>query len=144
MQTLTVEGFSELEQRINAWSHLRFSSLLQSLAGLVESQTRTRLADEQTSPDGNPWPQWSAKYAKTRHRHHKLLQNTGHLIESIHARLQGDTAVIGTNLRYAKSQQFGSRRQRLPARAFLGISRDNEHDLQALVDDWVASQVTKH
>ena len=144
MATITIDGLGSLTQCLQHWARLHYSELLQHLSALVESQTRTRLADEQTSPDGDPWPKWSPQYTKTRHRHHQLLQNTGHLIESIHARLQGDTAIVGTNVRYAKAQQFGSRRQRLPARAFLGISRDNQHALQALVDDWVASQVTKH
>ena len=144
MQTITIEGLNELEHSIKAWSKLHFSSLLQGLAGLVESQTRTRIVDEQTAPTGAAWPTWSPRYAKTRHGNHRLLQNTGHLLESLHARLQGNSAVVGTNLSYAKAQQEGNRQHHLPARAFLGVSQDNQQDLQALVDDWMTKQLVRH
>ena len=144
MQTVTIEGLDTLYGKLQSWTSLHYRDLLQGLASLVESQTRERLADEHTSPGGMPWPKWSFRYAKTRHSHHKLLQNTGHLIESIHARIEGNTAVIGTNVRYAQSQQEGNRQQHIPARKFLGVGTENQQDLQTMVDTWVAQQVTKH
>ena len=144
MQTITIEGLDAVNHKLKAWASLRYSGLLEGLAGLVENQTKTRIADEQISPDGQAWPQWSSRYAKTRHGSHRLLQNTGHLFESIHAKLIGQRAVIGTNLTYAKAQQDGNSAHHLPARAFLGVSQDNTQELQQLVDTWISEQFTKH
>ncbi|MBU2713731.1 phage virion morphogenesis protein [Zooshikella sp. WH53] len=64
--------------------------LLDTLGATVESQTRRRIEEEQTAPDGSPWPTWSSGYAATRHGNQSLLQNEGHLVDSLHSSVWGD------------------------------------------------------
>ncbi len=63
--------------------------------------------------------------------------------------ITGDDVEVGSNLVYAAAHQFGldmtvvsnKRRITIPARAYLGISLENEEDLVALVDDFVDRQL---
>ncbi|MBL4870543.1 MAG: phage virion morphogenesis protein, partial [Robiginitomaculum sp.] len=107
-----------------------------AVAGSVESQTKRRISDEKTSPDGDPWAAWSAAYAGTRHSGHSLLQGEGDLLDGIFSEQRGDKAVVGSNEVYAAIHQFGGKAGRnksidIPARPFLGISEENEADIMA-------------
>ena len=59
------------------------AELLESIGAVAESQTRRRISDEKTAPDGTPWAPWSTDYAKTRHGNQSLLQGDGDLLDSI-------------------------------------------------------------
>lgn len=109
------------------------------IAALISSQTRRRINREKSEPEtGAKWPQWSEKYAKTRHRNQSLLISTGHLRDSIFSRKNSrDSISIGTNLFYAKFLQEGT--QIMPKRPFLGLSRRN----QAAIERHVSSQIKK-
>ena len=101
------------------------SELLSSVAAEVESQTRQRIESERESPDGRPWREWSAAYAKTRHANHALLQNTGHMLDSIVHDVQSHEAAVGTGMEYAARQHA--------MRPFLGVSRDNLAELERVL-----------
>lgn len=81
--------------------------LLDALGGIVESQTRRRIADEKTSPDGSPWVEWSSAYAKTRHGNQSLLQGDGDLLDSIQYVVQRNQVRVGSPLAYAPTIQDG-------------------------------------
>ncbi len=81
--------------------------LLDALGGIVESQTRRRIADEKTSPDGSAWDDWSSSYAKTRHGNQSLLRGDGDLLDSIEYQVQRDQVRIGSPLAYAGVHQDG-------------------------------------
>lgn len=102
---------------------------------LIEDQTKLRIADEKTAPDGSPWPAWSEAYAETRKPHHSLLVDQGNpgLLESITNYTTGMQAVVGTNLVYGRVHQFGSEDGALPAREYLGLSADNRTAIEELV-----------
>lgn len=93
---------------LGAWDRRGF---LESMGAEVESQTRRRLNQPRGSevgPDGMPWPAWSDEYEETRHSNHKMLQDSGRLLDSITYRLAGSDGVqIGTNLLYASAHQHG-------------------------------------
>ncbi|MFA0026812.1 phage morphogenesis protein, partial [Vibrio sp. 10N.261.49.A5] len=55
--TQELERYQQLLETLSDPKHK--VELLDSLGGIVESQTRRRIADEKTAPDGSPWPGWS-------------------------------------------------------------------------------------
>lgn len=105
------------------------------IGALIEDQTKLRIADEKTAPDGSAWAAWSTAYAMTRKPHHSLLVDRGNpgLLESIQNYTTGMQAVVGTNLIYGAIHQFGSEDGALPAREYLGLSSDNRDVIEELV-----------
>ena len=81
--------------------------LLHTLGALVETQTRKRISDEKTSPDGSAWDDWSPQYASTRHGNQSLLQGDGDLLDSIQSVVVGSKVHIGSPLAYAAVHQEG-------------------------------------
>lgn len=84
--TQELERYQQLLETLSDPKHK--VELLDSLGGIVESQTRRRIADEKTSPDGQRWDDWSSSYAKTRHGNQSLLQADGDLLDSIQYQVQ--------------------------------------------------------
>lgn len=129
-----LSGLSRLEGRIKRLTNLDRHRLLETMGGVVESQTRRRIETEKESPDGKSWDDWSPRYAKTRHGGHTLLMNEGDLHDSIQFLVTGGAVEIGSNLIYAAPQQFGLEERNIPDRPFLGISADNGAELEHTVD----------
>lgn len=105
--------------------------LLAGVGAVVESQTRRRITDEKSDPDGKPWQSWSPRYAATRPPGKSLLQSEGQLLDSIQAFVDDDSVSVGSNLIYARAQQKGNPDANLPARGYLGLSEQNMEELQA-------------
>ena len=78
-----------------------------TVAAVVESQTRRRIQEEKEAPDGTPWADWSPGYAETRHSGQSLLQGESELLDTIFGEQRGDDAVVGSPLIYAAIQQDG-------------------------------------
>ena len=127
--------FSALNTRLEKLANPNLGELSSLLAAEGESQTRRRISEEKSSPDGTAWDVWSSPYAKTRHSGHSLLENEGDLVDSIVSSADGIEAIWGSNLVYAAAQNFGYKN--LPAREFLGLSEENRHDMTAIIDDWL-------
>jgi phage virion morphogenesis protein len=119
-------------------------ALMEAIGAEGETQTRRRLRTEKTAPDGTAWPDWSPGYAATRHGGHSLLMGKGHLEDSITSDAGADGVTWGSNLVQAAVHQAGAdfstikghRRVKIPARPYLGLSAENEADMQAVLDDW--------
>jgi phage virion morphogenesis protein len=124
-----------LSARLNELANLDYGSLLEGLGAEVESQTRRRIGQERTSPDGDPWVPWSERYARTRHAGQNLLQGEGDLLDSIAYQVGANEVEIGSPLIYAGVHQEGW--EDIPAREHLGLSPENEADLAALIDDFI-------
>lgn len=120
--------------------------LLEVLGAEVESQTRRRLAEEKTGPDGKAWPAWSDAYAATRHGGHSLLEDEGHLRDSIQFLVHPDEVEIGTNLVYGAIHQWGGAgvgKPGLPERPYLGVSDENAADLEAVLSRFVSGALER-
>jgi len=121
--------------------------VLEALGAEVESQARRRIADEKTSPNGEPWKPWAERYAKTRHGGQSLLQGEGSLLDSIESAVSGDILEVGTRLVYGPLHQFGGTGDMPPgpreveAREFLGVSEANEADLNRILDEYFDVQL---
>ena len=123
--------------------------LAYELGSLIEDQTKLRISDQKSAPDGTPWAPWSAAYDDSRnHAKHSLLVGEGNpgLLESIQNYTTGAQAVVGTPLIYGAIHQFGSPDTArnpdapagavgsgIPARPYLGLSADNRAAIEALV-----------
>lgn len=118
------------------------SRLLDVVGSEIESQTRRRIAEEKKAPGGEAWAPWSEEYAARRPSRGGILELEGHLLDSITYEV-GDAAVeVGSNLAYARRHQEGDEDDGgMPARPFVGLSAENERDLQRLVVDWLDREV---
>lgn len=122
--------------------------LIDALGTEVTSQTQRRIGQEKSDPSGTPWREWSRGYASSRHgsgNHgahagqlresggHSLLELSGHLLQSIRHQASDDSVSVGSDLVYARRQNF--------ARQFMGLSRENESDLEEIMHDLVGSHL---
>lgn len=129
--------------------------LLDSLARLVQEQTRQRIEVDKTAPDGTPW--------KPNRAGSSILFDTGRLADSIDYVVENDErAIIGSGLVYAQIHQTGGTikpkngkalkfwfvaggfvefaivsQVTIPARPYLGLSADNSIELQAVTGDFL-------
>ncbi len=103
-----LDGLSHISDYINA-AHSPSSQrhLLNLVGAEVESQTRRRISEEKTAPDGSPWAAWSEQYAKHRSGNNSLLDSSGQMLNSITYQVQGDSVHIGSNLLYVAMHQKG-------------------------------------
>lgn len=117
---------------------------LEIMGGVAESAARRRLAEDKEGPDATPWPEWSPKYAETRHENQSLLMGEGHLVDSLHAEVVcDDMALVGSPLVYAAIHQFGGEPVGMghPERPYLGLSGEDELDLMAAIQDFVGGRL---
>ena len=82
---------------------------------------------------GKPWTPLkdSTKKQKAKKGYKKILQNRGHLAESIDFEASKNKLVLGTNVEYAAIHQFGgnagkNHSAKIPARPFLPIDENRE------------------
>jgi phage virion morphogenesis protein len=137
-------GIERLARRIGKLASAQRGELLDAIGFEVENQTRRRISDEKRAPDGTPWPDWSPRYAQTRHGGHSLLQGEDDLLDSIQYLVRGDQVEVGSNLVYAAIHQFGGAEvgMPIPARPYLGVSPENEADILAVVEDYLDQVLT--
>lgn len=135
--TLDIRELGALNAQLARLSALDLDGLTADLALQGESQTRRRISEEKTGPDGDAWPEWSDRYAATRHGGQSLLESEGHLIASLESGADADTAWWGSDLVYAATHQFGDPARNIPARPYLGISPQNKRELADRVDHWL-------
>ncbi len=133
-QTVSTQDLQKTTDFLNSMAGMINIDVLEGkAAAVIESQTRRRISDEKTDPDGKAWADWSPAYAKTRHGGHSLLQNTGSLLDDIFHDKQGGNWVVGSSLIYAAIQDQGGDEAAghadIPARRFVGLSVDNTEEL---------------
>lgn len=123
--------------------------LMTDIASIGETQTRRRIEEEKTAPDGTPW--------KPNHEGTSILMQSGqHLLASLAWTASADQAEWGATWEYAHVHQDGAvivpkdakalffsvggkpvtaKKVTIPARPFLGISSENEREIIELVTD---------
>lgn len=125
------------------------SALMEEIAALGESQTRRRILDEKTAPDGTPWP--------PNREGTPILHRSGqHLLASIAFASSAEEATWGASWEFAHIHQDGAtitakssralafesgggkrfaRKVTIPARPFVGLSNENRSEIAELVSD---------
>jgi len=131
---IDVTSLAQARQRLEAFvDGIRPADIMGPVAAIIESQTRRRISEDKTAPDGTPWADWSPAYAKTRGKGKSLLESGGYLLDSIFGEKRGDEAIIGSNRVYAAIHQFGSEDETVPARPYLGLEGEDADDVLDLV-----------
>lgn len=132
-------GVNALAKRVAKIGELDRFRLLDAVGATVESQTRRRIGEDKEGPDGAPWPDWSDRYAKSRHGNQSLLESEGYLLASLGyaVSLGAGQVEVGSNLVYAATQQFGDDKRNIPERPYLGLSSDDEDEVDAVVRDFL-------
>ena len=139
--SVEAKGFSRLDLLIGRLMDPYWDPLLDSIGALVVSQTEERIVRTKAAPDGTKWPELSPDYAKRKKKGGGILELSGDLRDSLVHLVTGKTSVaIGTNLIYGATHQFGDPRRNIPQREFLGISPENEAQINGLIDEWFAQQ----
>ena len=137
-------AFSKL---VRAGTNLR--PVLTSIGEAMVESTKLRFRDSQ-APDGGRWPALSpVTIALRRQGSSKPLLDTGRLRNSIARAVGVRDVVIGTNVIYAGTHQFGARKGQygrtkrnspipwgnVPARPFLGMSLGDKAEILTILRD---------
>jgi phage virion morphogenesis protein len=139
---IDARGFAGPEAALAKLAPLKEAKLLDGLARLIQQQTRTRIEEEKTSPDG---ARWKANTQGT-----PTLYQSGALSRSIDYAVTGSQVIVGSGLVYSAIHQYGGtivprdadalafmignafvRVQKvvMPARPYLGVSNDNASEI---------------
>ena len=113
---------------------LRFKQIPKAVGQEIVNQTVRRIAVEKESPEGKPWQPLSNSYLNWKKTVSSggILELYGHLRDSITYKEKILGVDVGTNLEYAGKHQFGDG---VPERKFLGISSQNERDIQRIIEN---------
>lgn len=125
------------------------TELMSAIGALGESQTRRRISDEKTAPDGTPWLE-NVEGTSI------LVQTGQHLLASITWSSSANEAEWGSTWEWAHVHQEGmtivprnanalvftiggktihAKQVTIPARQFLGLSEDNRQEIIDVVTD---------
>ena len=133
---IDLSGLRLIQRRLDALGGFDAHALLDVIGATVESQTRRRISEEKSAPDGAAWPDWSEEYAATRHGKNSLLEGEGDLIGSLDHQVAGNEVEVGSNLIYAAPHQFGFEKRNIPARPYLGLGPGDEAELEEDILAW--------
>ena len=151
---ITVDGLDEALQALRPIFDFEPLALMTAIGAIGESQTRRRISEEKTAPDGSAW--------KENLKGTSILNETGqHLLYSIAWTASADEAVWGAAWEYAHVHQDGAvikpkdaerlavpkaafgggpgfvrpKQVEVPARPFVGLSEANRQEIIDLVSD---------
>lgn len=139
---INLAGLLPAKRALDRLSRADTRKLLDVLGSEQESQTRRRITDEKTDPEGGAWDEWSEAYAARRPDKGGLLDLDGDLADSITYIVGDDVVEVGSNLVYAHRHQVGDDEDGgIPARPYLGVSEENLDDLGDLVVVFLAKEL---
>ena len=154
-------GLEPIQARLRAAAAAtqNLEPMLSEMGEAVVESTRLRFTDGK-GPDGNKWAPLSAATLLRRRKKGKGAQpllDTGRLRNSITKRVEPRSVWIGTNVVYARTHQFGAAKGafgtgkyktrkgsfpipwgNIPARPFLGFSRDDQAEIVAIIQRRIA------
>jgi phage virion morphogenesis protein len=116
---------------------------MQDIGELMIESTRQRFTSKQ-GPDGSPWP-------NKNNLPDLLVGESKTLRRDFSYRARGDSLVMGTNVRYARTHQEGAARGAfrssssgmplpwgdIPARPFMGFSDDDRANIRQILEDHI-------
>ncbi len=151
--SISIAGWQEIDQRLTQFAQHERVSLLKDIGVEMEAQTRERI-DESKAPDGSAWTPWAEateKYVRRYARGSRMLRRSGsgggRLYERIASTVRGgDAVIVGVDVPYGEIHQEGGNagrglRVRIPARPYLGTSKENEQEIQSLIREWVQERL---
>lgn len=152
-------NFQSLQRLLQRLENIDESALLLPIAAIGEMQTRRRIEEEKTAPDGTKWPPNRAGTPT-------LLQTGEHLRDSIAHSVSGSEAEWGSSWKYAHVHQEGmtikpanggalkfwfvnsgftefvvAKQVTIPKREFVGISTENGEEIEMIVVDYLGNLI---
>ena len=92
--------------------------------------------DWQESPEGELWEMLDPKYqARKKKNADKILQLEGYMFGTLAYNTHSEGLELGSGRDQAASMQFGDDDRNIPARPFLGVSRDDEWMILDILHD---------
>lgn len=153
-----VSSLASARAQLDRLRSFRLSDGARLLAPILESQTRRRIMDEKSAPDGAAWKP-NLESTPT------LVRSGRHLHDAIAGRTEGNDAIVEAHWQHAWVHQQGltirpktkkrltftvrgrkvlARKVTIPARPFMGLSKANEEEiveeLNAMLADLVGGQ----
>lgn len=142
---VNTHGIGEAVNRINRLGGWTPADGARRIAPILETQTRRRIEEEKTDPQGKAWP-------KNRAGTSILLRTGRHLRDSIAHRSSGGDAIVEAHWKHAHVHQAGmtirpknarrlvfhvganaqpifARQVTIPRRQFIGLSKANEDEI---------------
>lgn len=99
--------------------------------------------DAQKDPQGNPWQPLSERYkARKKRNADKILVLDDLLGGTLRYQATADSLLFGTDRIYGATHQFGDDDRGIPARPFLGLSRDDEAEALRLIEEHLIDAVS--
>lgn len=144
MQIEIHSQFSPLVERLNqAYHHLGgdLGDLMSAIGATLENSTRQRFA-EKRSADGVAWASLLPSTQRQKRGRGGILVDRGDLAAGITFYANANEVRIGTPEHYGKYHQGGT--PKLVARPFLGISTQDEQDIQQLIQIYLAQTLGEH
>lgn len=136
-------AFAKLSDRMSD-----LTPVMQNIGEYMRGETDANFAN-QRSPDGSPFKFLNPRYARQKEKRkgiRSILQFSGSLRASIAYQVEpdGSGVAIGTNIKtpgggYSLGiiHQEGSTKRNIPARPFLGVSKENEIEIVSIIEDFV-------
>lgn len=135
-------GFDKIVGKANAkWGDSK-KALMASVGEALVSSTLKRF-DAEESPDGQKWQPSKRAAAESG----KTLTDTARLRKSIDYAATGSKVMVGSNVVYARIHQMGGKAGKghklaIPARPYLGVSKDDAEEVKAILADFLAGTFT--
>lgn len=153
---LRTQGLDDALLTVDGLANAPKIELAEGIGRLVQEQTRRRIEEEKTSPEGEAWKPNAAGTS--------ILYQSGALANSIDYVATPDSIQVGSGLVYARIHQQGGKIEAkgakalafmvagqfrlvqsvtMPARQYLGLSADNENENEIVeaAEDWLARLV---
>lgn len=148
--TIDVHSLAAANALIGRFADLDETALLTSIGGIGEMQTRRRIEEEKTAPDGTPWK-------PNREGTSILLRSGEHLRDTIAFEVGSSEVSWGSSWEFAHVHQYGAvitakgkglsfmsggkrrfaKKVTIPAREFVGLSSANGTEVVEVVTDWL-------
>lgn len=152
---IEVEDLEAVQRLITRLETIDEHHILTVVAKIGEDQTRRRIEEEKTAPDGTKWP-------PNREGTPTLLRTGEHLRDSIASDVSGSVAQWGSSWEFAHVHQNGAvivpkgaeqlafhvggklrfaKKVTIPKREFVGLSAENGEEIEEIITDYLAGVV---
>lgn len=140
MLTVKIDGVDNVISRLQRASDaVRGGRLMRQVGQTVREQVRRRITSEKTAPSGAAWAPLKPSTI-ARKGNANILIHKGKLVGSVSSTSGGLSATVGTSPFYGVFLQGGTRK--MVARPFMGLSQANEREVETVVANFVARQLT--
>ena len=155
--SIDVVGIDDVERRLGrlADAGRDLTPLMADIGEYLVRTTKDRFRDQE-APDGTPWaPLSESTRRRKKINKDRILTREGYLGGTIAFRASPDEVLVGSNLIYAGTHQFGAEKGAfgstsrgspipwgdIPARPFLGLSDADADEIREIVADYLLGAV---